>query len=711
NNKKLLTKTDRLADLQRQTKGIGELKKIAAEPLVKAMYRVFFILLFIIFMQDFLFLKNLKSVYSDMSSENISGFLGTFRGFSNLATFIIQMTLAGFILKKLGTARSMFVLPIGFLMIFCLAFLQRLTGIGEFSVTNMFFYLLTVGMGMRIALFDSIFSPNFQVFFTSLPKSIRGRSKILLEGMVKPVTIAFVGFMIIFISRYGTELDGVILGILLFFSMCLVAVVFGLKREYARSITKYLGGDKLALVTSLSNVDFTSNQEGFITILHNALQDSDKDVQNFAISYLTKIGNDSSIAILMDEFHRRPMAEKHEMLEIMGECSNKAFYDFYKEVLAEDKPEVLGAVIIAIYRLNMSLSTEELLPYLYYPDIETKFKALVAVWNNSLEDRREKIFKYLTTVVSDLKPEELSIMFYAFGEIGDETFMPLIEGAVNLKSRYIYENKNVFNALVVTCGKLPGSASLNMLIRLSSHLEPRNEIYFVNSFKLHFIRSFDALLKCLKADNLSIKLISAKAVAKSSAIADENQRQAIYKIAMDELSNIYNNINIVCCFEKSKSDNRVFFLLKALYYEEKEIGKQILVKLMEILDKTGQIATVSGKLFQQDKHHMANALELLENLGNPKITKWLIPLFENPDNNAIRELGKNHFELSDLEVCGILRDIFNSGNKWLKSCAFYSAYQLYLEEKNNGLLNFLSLSGEQMVPENINKYYEEWVNG
>jgi len=68
---------------------------------------------------------------------------------------------------------------------------------------SMLFAIIVISLALRIATFDSIYSPNFQIFFSTLGKQIRGRGKIFVEGIIKPFAILSSGILIIVLfSRF-----------------------------------------------------------------------------------------------------------------------------------------------------------------------------------------------------------------------------------------------------------------------------------------------------------------------------------------------------------------------------------------------------------------------------------------------------------------------------------------------------------------------------
>ncbi|MBL8028467.1 MAG: hypothetical protein JNL74_18730, partial [Fibrobacteres bacterium] len=136
-----------------------DFRLLRRDPLLRHMALIYFLTFILLYSHDFIFLSTLKENFLAAKSELITRidpaqvhsilgagedadaiilkravptFLGLFKGAANTFTLLLQFTVAGFILRSLGTVRAMLVMPICFVAAFGAILLGRFSLLPDF---------------------------------------------------------------------------------------------------------------------------------------------------------------------------------------------------------------------------------------------------------------------------------------------------------------------------------------------------------------------------------------------------------------------------------------------------------------------------------------------------------------------------------------------------------------------------------------------------
>ncbi|MBD3317047.1 MAG: hypothetical protein GF344_14770, partial [Chitinivibrionales bacterium] len=93
-----------------------DIATVFREPLLRNMAILYFILFFTLLNQHYVFYQAVKDRFD--GADGIASFLGYFNGVSMGATFLLQASIAGVVLKRLGSTRAMFFLPAALCVVF-----------------------------------------------------------------------------------------------------------------------------------------------------------------------------------------------------------------------------------------------------------------------------------------------------------------------------------------------------------------------------------------------------------------------------------------------------------------------------------------------------------------------------------------------------------------------------------------------------------------
>lgn len=271
---------------------IANLSILRKESLLRGMSIGYFLIFFLVFNQQYLFYTVLKEKLGD--AVEISRFLGYFTGISLLATFILQLFVAGKITRKLGVIRTLYLLPVAMI----LAFAGIL--ISSASTGVLIFEMVIAGLALRIAFFDSFFSPSYQNFFSSLPAHLRGNSKLAIDGIVKPLAMVT---STVWIFLVKPSLSSYI--ILTTVAIVALIMMMMLKKRYIATLVKYLTRYRNNSAHSIQEEAEMFNSVDGLRQLEKILDDNLYEVQRFAVDLLVLIDSEKSIELLMKGFYKR----------------------------------------------------------------------------------------------------------------------------------------------------------------------------------------------------------------------------------------------------------------------------------------------------------------------------------------------------------------------------------------------------------------------
>ncbi len=670
-------------------------KLVKNEPLLKIMATLYFLMFFLLLNQDFKFYTILKETFSGVYTNNgditahLSSFLGTFKGISTGVTLMVQLSVAGFFLKKMGTAKSMYLLPIVFVFVFGLLFFQSFLHfipdglfVGNTSIFFSSFFLLTlVGVGMRIACFDSIFSPNFQIFFSSMPKEIRGRGKIFIEGVVKPIAISFAGLFIIFASSKISETLGLL--ILLMLSLALVYFTSKTKKYYTDSIAKYLGGLKAERLSAILNITSDNASESLMGILTKTIYSKDTDLSLFAIDILCKLDTKEAYDILKEGLDKGSNVVKSAIISALSDLRKSDLLEIFKESIKDEDERVVANSIDAIAKLKIADAVSVVKPFIYHKNNRVKINAIIAVWPNTSNDKRVEYIDILNSMIKNGNDSDIAGVLYAFGVIGEERFLPVIED--------VFDNIKEFSFSVVTqwinaLAGIRSDKSIDLLFKSLVVLEGEYTVTIQKALKNIALLHRERFLEYINHDNWNVKLNVLEIIKNTELKNKKNVKTVVRKTGMDILSDVKIMQESMALY--LNGSKKLSFLGKVLQDEIIEPAKECLTIISAILDSTGKIKLVRKKLWYKSSHMRASAIETLENTGDIVFNRLVVSLFEKNESRRTRKI--NIADKLPNDKISFLKDLYSISDDWVKDCTAYVCRELYKSSKDKLYLDVLN---------------------
>jgi len=546
--------------------------------------------------------------------------------------------------------------------------------------------MIMAGVGLRIAMFDSIFSPNFQIFFSSLPKEIRGRGKIFIEGAVKPLAISCAGlFMMLVASRLPRP---VVFAFLVAVAVLLLILTARLKSCYTDSIARYLGGLKSKRLSSILKIDAHSAGESLLAVLSRALRNPERDVRFFALETLRRLNTAESVAVLREEFEKATGPERAAVAASLSGLTRPELAPLFEKALLDPDPQVVGHAVLSLARLGTPNAVQLIQPYLYFDHNRVRANAIIGLWPRSAPPVREKLLRALQKLAASDNPLDLECALDAMGEIGEINLIPLFR---QIQDRLRSAGRSVFLHWLSGLGKIPHPDAMDMLIS-GLRLAGRRDLFAVRRALTDLALCFpERFLTYLGNNDWRVRQNTLEIIQNTRLKALPSVLEAVRRAGWELISDTHRMNEAATALLTRQTEPEGEFLIEVLHEEWIEPAKDCLILVAAILDPTDKIYLVGRRLRHRDSHIRANAIEALENLGDPALNRFLIPLFERKKTRVGTLPPGKLWSQQPPDLVSFLRHLLVLPHEWLRICCTYASYRFYLQKNDPAFLDAIGL--------------------
>jgi hypothetical protein len=660
---------------------IGDMQLVRREPLLASMSTTYFLIFFILLNQQFLFYDQLKIQFND--ADSIASFLGFFNGISMSSTFILQIVVAGAVLKRLGSARSMILMPLvlclafGTLFLMCTGILQPF-GIESSKYSALVFWCIVGGVGTRIAFFDSFFSPNFQVFFSSLPKHIRGRGKLSIEGVVKPLAMVLTSFWLLALIRF---LPFVVTVALLFcISIWIFFLSLRIRHTYLMTLTRYLTGFKSQDLLHSTHFETLSGQKQFIEVLQQYICTEEFQIKKYIIDILAYLDTDEAVRVLIDLLTSPDEKVRASVASALGHVKGNDVLEPLRCCLDDADNRVVANAISSLRSFATTAIIERIKPFCTSGNNRIRANAIIALWGKpsapSPSDLREAIRSML---FSDSQAECVSAL-YAIGEIHDEKMIGDIETLYKRNEERIRRDTYLFNSILHAAQKMPHERAVAFILTLceTDSRKRRKEITTALTRIVHNGYPVDTLAQSLVESNYIVRDIIINALYTAGCTIENDVAGSVIQVAKEEFEQIMRDRTMIAALDAQCVPEPIELCMHAITEESIFIRTGILIRSAALLDPSGQIRMVAHRLRHPDRHIQGRALEVLDNTGMQKVNQWCIQVL---DQGSGRGESKRAELKEKTPSTQIVKQYTRSASNWIRMCAGYALFELRHEEQ------------------------------
>ncbi len=643
--------------------GLTLITLVRDEPLLRIMSALYAMVFFLMLNQHYIFYGVVKQTCS--SAGEIASFLGRFNGISMLSTFILQLGISGMILRKNGSTRSLPLFPAALCVVF-----------GVWTVMSgscrdhpaLFFGAVVFGMGMRVACFDAFFSPNFQIFFSSLPQRTRGRGKLLIEGVVKPIAMIAAGCALLGLVPLVSLRTHLILLALLSAVALLNAVHF--KKAYTRMLIRHLTvlspDDRSSFLDKLT---LSGNRE-LLPLLAGEFERNDFEFQKFIVEIIASLGTGEAVDFLLDYLGKSEGRLRATIVKACGNFNRASVASELERCLSDNDPRIVANAVLALKQCNAEDLERLLQPLASHADCRVRANVVLSLWSISDRNRRKGFLDLLHSMLWDGTPKECSSALFVLGELEDHKTTEMLIHYCRSKLEKSSVGKLEEPQLIAALGKKNSPEVLEALLQLARLLPPsrRKSIVAVVAPMLSHIEESCWRHGVIKG-NAIYRNCLVHALRKSRNVIGSEGVRVLKRIAWREVEAIEWEKKSLQVLSASRSGPMVL-LFFAIREELIAIRIDTLLHIVALLDSSGVIDTIIPLVGHTDAHVRARALEVLENTGDEKMNRNVISLMEWLDtlqpHPCPHGLSVEKRERMIAATYGV------SHNEWVATCAGYA---------------------------------------
>lgn len=663
---------------------IDDLRLINHEPLLRNMAVFYFFLFFVLLNQHFMFYSQLKKYLSD--ARSLGSFLGYFNGTSMFVTFMLQIGVAGFILKKIGSTRSMMFLP----AVLCCVFAVQ-TAIGAVFgggnpaphtiASQWLFWSIVAGMGLRVAFFDSFFSPNFQVFFSSLPQEVRGRGKLAMEGVVKPAAIIFASVVMIWVLPVVPS--SVTMALLFCVAGGVLVQTFRIRKKYAQSLTAYLTGFRSKKLPALFNLVDIPDVENLVGMLGMILDREEYEIKKFIIQILAGMNSPESIDVLVKYLDspngRADGLTRATIISSLAPLRREDLKGVFSRFLTDKDERVTANCILALASFKDADTFEGLEAFLHHGNNRVKTNCIVALWGRASERRRDQLYEVLRSMLMSTSDNDRASALYAMGEIRCEKFLPLARDFIGRQRDRIIASRSVRRQLVNGLAKMGGEEPFDVILSLSdgSHSKMHDDLSYAIGLLIDNGYPVTRCLRRVSEEHYVGRGIILKALHAKAGLVGKEFDHVLEEVARAEAGSVYSDWLSLCALDTSAMLPEVGLLRTAIYEVCVMQKLRNMVHVAALCDRTGQIGSIMQRLHHPNRHVRARAFEVLDNVGNVKVNRWLIGLLDTDDAVTHSREATISFKQRAKPLFEAVAGYAAGSGEWLRTCAQYAAHALF----------------------------------
>ncbi|MGM0461819.1 MAG: hypothetical protein ACQEQ4_05300 [Fibrobacterota bacterium] len=627
---------------------------LMGKPLLRTMAGAYFLIFVIIFCQQYLFYTVVREEFGNAFS--ISGFLGYFKGIALVATFLIQVTVAGAITRYVGWIRIMRVLPLVFLLSFVLLLVFDLKGM------ELYVQMVIAGMGLRIAVFDSFFSPNYQNIFSTFPEDVRGKGKLIVDGIVKPLAM-ITSAVLIAVLHAGLSMT--ILLIVLSFSALIV--ILRLQKQYLFTAVQYLNSDTGKFQPSIGRN--LSYEAGF-QLLDDIISQQPPELKECAVDLLVELDNDRAINRLILWY---PMVDdrlKAYIVCAVRKSKNRNIPPFIHYILKHEKNRniVANALLTA---WNMGAEEETLYePFLSDTHPKTRGNAVYILYYLGF-NRKYSLETILHSMLSDGNEDFQKSALWVLGRI------PVSDNLSISISRYWYgktvrilRNTYLWNLFVPAAIRTKKYPLVMELVDMSYALSEVKQKKLLDEVSWLIRRDGESgiINSWGKLYNSHTSGFILKAVAHSGITPSNELLRVLEDFVSREVDRYIYSRSAVRFLKKPEcrtssrlSSFYIDYFIQVVEKEEQLLHFENLIECAAIADKSNAIRNVIDSIHIYSPRIYTRIVDIIDTAPTNKINRLIVLLMEGG--------GKEKIQITSLK--DILDTYFGSGLPVVRESALY----------------------------------------
>ena len=637
-------------------------------------------------MVEFQFNAQAKLAYHNKA--DLTAFLGNFYGFwLNIATFIFQFFLTGWIVSRFGVGGTLQIMPVSI----------ALASIAALIAPN----VLSTGAA-RITEASTRYSFNktgMELLYLPLPLELRNRTKAFIDVFVDRMSRGIGGMILVLTTTVFALAIRDVAIIVMVLSVIWIMLSIVAKREYIATVRSRLEMRRLDFDTARLNV----KDPATLKLLRETALSPNPRQAAFALSVIMNV-DDWPALIPLDQIIGNASPEvRATAYELAEKSGNAKFLDNAMSELRSakgDSPAVRAAVRYALTFSNEPRElAERLLDHPNNAVAEATLESLTAKpdlaqslitgeWleaaardTNPVRRRLAAIAlrssageapKLLHDLLNDADRGVVSAAFAAAAVLKNRDFLPAIIrrlGDPHLRGAAV-------EALAAYGAKIAGTLA-DLMDDESTSMAARRQIPRVLG-RIPDQRSVNSLMPFIGHPNLTLRSAVLRALNRLRETAPELDYGVIpvREQVMEEARYYFQMNAALIAFGEHKTPHTPAGLLVNTIQARLTSSLDRLFRLLGLKYPPRPIYAAYLAMHRGAHDDAAAALEFLDTVLENDLKRIILPLLEDPARAQLR--GHDLFKIDVPDVETAIRLLIKSGDEWLASCAIATAGQLKL---------------------------------
>ena len=678
---------------QRSIRGIFHLKLIVITVSIITMVLIFI---------DYQFKLILTQHYKN---EELAAFLGQFYGYTGIIALFFQFFISSKILSKLGILVSLLILPV-FLLISSATFIFAPFIPAELYLGSVTLYVIPLLWAAVFAkssdkiFSDTIYSSASQLMYVPIHAEIRGRAKVFVDGIMKPLSKGFGAVLLILSAQFFPvpveDISYVVVALLV---VC-IATMFMVKNEYVRSLFSTLKTSQI----DFKDINFNVSDSSAIKILVDGLESGDERQILYCLEALKNIEGFYLLPHLLNLLNSRSPRVRVESLRILQTVKPRDAKPEVVKMLEDEDTQVKVQAILTLSAYGDDEQLKKILAFLLDENAEIKGAAISGLMEYYGIDGifySVDIFKQMMDSVRVSDRKEVARIL---GRIGVKNFhKPLIKlledhsKEVQLTAIESAEKIQVPDLIPNLIKKLKQKETRHKAIEALSAYKPEDvvpalKIYLEFSdryreISIYVPRVFELMASQECADILiqnydhANPYLRAKILDSLAKIKFRLRELEIDKGRIEDL--IMNEIHEYMFFVRAVGTLRAYEGIAILMESIQNVRNQILervFKLLAFVYDSKTMTTVYRNLLGEDRRTRANAIEVLDNMLAGTMRTAVVDVV-NKSFMAEKVERRNSEQFFD-----VLTHLFKKEYDWIRMVIEFICTSPKLEEIDKNLM-------------------------
>jgi len=604
------------------------------------------------FTVDFPFSERISDAYVN-NAAGLAGFKGLFTSLTTAVTFLVSLLLANRLYTRLGIVNSVLIMPVTYILAFILFFIS-------------FNFWGAVGARFgQLVILGGVMGTAWNALFNVVPPERRGQVLAFNNGVPSQIGVVLSGILIILSRQVLSTQDVLLIGV--FVAVVATYITIRMRPAYGEALLSALRAGRTEV--------FSDGDEAFSGY---------KD-------------DPSALQVILKALHDPRPETRRLAAEMLGHMGSLLAAPDLIERLSDDDASVRAAATKALADLRARPAFGEIILGLDDPDDSVREETLASLPKLGIDSSPELV-RTLERILKDKNVKVRSHAAVVLAYLGEvKTAQALLSRL--LKNRDVGKRLSALDAI----RHLAESVGERFPVKLEpvyAALEDVSPLVRREAIRVLMIlkdtSQLDSVINCLGDENARVRQLASESLKQVWAESRngvlhilEKKDKRFLDAALDTIPpgdpNVLDALRTYIQYEVSNiwylrmlnnsfrgSGRVVAMLLETLKFREAR-SEDRLIKTVGLFGNRRAMEIVRKSLNAGDASTRAAALETLETLGDPTITKEVLPIL---DRGGVFTVDDEQMMETSVVIGGLLE----SDDVWLRALAARMVHELGLQE-------------------------------